>query len=95
MPETESEFEEKLRKLGSRIHHGWTKLYPVKEKHMKAVRDAAAAQWERENKMRQQVAAARKVSTNSTQSDTHGTSPLDSSRRQDRRSRGHSQDLEH
>jgi hypothetical protein len=48
MPDQNAEAENKLRKLGQRSRHGWTKEHPHTDKTLETVKQAVREQWERE-----------------------------------------------
>lgn len=48
MPDQNTEAEQKLKKLGQRIRHGWTKEHPATDKSLETVKQAVREQWERE-----------------------------------------------
>lgn len=56
MPDTPSNAEESLRKLGQRARRGWERTRPVTPEEMEKVRQAVREQWEKEQNQGQSKA---------------------------------------
>ena len=92
MPNDNLEAEAKLQKLARRLHQGWAKTHPATEKELAAVRAAIQAQWEQEQKIRQNIENAQ---AQDSQSSPQNQSTQQSKSNQSQNQTKQSQDEDH